>query len=64
MKSIFHSTPRSRRAKPQPQHEAQAESPSAFFQPKLTINAPNDQYEREADFNSIQHPILPKTITN
>lgn len=49
MKSIFHSTPRSRRAKPQPQHEAQAESPSAFFQPKLTINAPNDQYEREAD---------------
>ena len=49
MKSIFHSTPRSRRAKPQPQHEAQAESPSAFFQHKLTINAPNDQYEREAD---------------
>ncbi|WP_421795231.1 eCIS core domain-containing protein [Haliscomenobacter sp.] len=49
MKSIFHSTLRSRRAKPQPQHEAQAESPSAFFQPKLTINAPNDQYEREAD---------------
>lgn len=48
MKSIFRSTPRSRRARPQ-QHEAQAEPQNAFFQPKLTINAPGDEYEREAD---------------
>jgi Domain of unknown function (DUF4157) len=48
MKSIFHSTPRSRRARPQ-QHEAQLEPNGAFFQPKLTINQPGDPYEREAD---------------
>jgi outer membrane protein OmpA-like peptidoglycan-associated protein len=48
MKSIFHSTPRSRRARPQ-QHEAQPELQGAFFQPKLTINQPGDPYEREAD---------------
>lgn len=48
MKSIFRSSPRSRRARPQ-QHEAQAEPQNAFFQPKLTINEPGDAYEREAD---------------
>jgi outer membrane protein OmpA-like peptidoglycan-associated protein len=46
---IFRSTPRTRRARPQQHQEAQPEAQTAFFQPKLSINAPGDQYEREAD---------------
>gem|GEM_PF-3062615 len=41
MTAIFRSTPRTRRARPQ-QHEAQPGAQTAFFQPKLSINAPGD----------------------
>ena len=64
MKSIFRSTPRSRRLRQSPAPESQEESQSffthaetsdgrqtaqPFFQAKLTVGQPDDPYEREAD---------------